>query len=344
VPDDGADGATGSTGSAAGRPRVFVSRIIPDEGLEAISAVCDMDLWDGPLPPPRDELLRRVAGRDGVLTLLTDKVDDEFLDAAGPQLRVVSNYAVGFDNVDVAACARRGIPVGNTPGVLTDTTADLAWALLMAAARRLPEGDRYVRGGEWKTWGPLLLLGPDVHGATIGIVGFGRIGQAVARRAQGFGMEILYHDVQQLPPEVTQPLGATYLPLEQLLARSDFVSLHVNLSDITRHLINAQTLSWMKPTAVLVNTSRGPVVDQRALAKALRDGVIWAAALDVTDPEPIPMDDALVGLDNCLIVPHIASASRATRGKMASMAAANLLAGVRGEPLPTQVPPPAEVV
>ena len=174
-----------------------------------------------------------------------------------------------------------------------------------------------------------------------GIVGFGRIGQAVARRAQGFGMEILYHDVQELPREVTEPLGATYLPLEELLARSDFVSLHVNLSEVTRHLINAETLSWMKPTAVLVNTSRGPVVDQRALADALRDGVIWAAALDVTDPEPIPMDDPLVGLDNCLIVPHIASASRATRGKMAAMAAANLLAGVRGEPLPTEVPAPA---
>jgi lactate dehydrogenase-like 2-hydroxyacid dehydrogenase len=325
----------------ASRPRVFVARIIPDEGLAAIRAACDMDLWEDDLPPPREELLRRVAGCDGVLTLLTDRVDDEFLDAAGKKLRVVSNYAVGFDNVDVAACTLRGIPVGNTPGVLTETTADLAWALLMAAARRLPEGDRYVRDGKWKTWGPLLLLGPDVHGATIGIVGFGRIGQAVARRAQGFGMEILYHDVQRLSAEVTEPLGATYLPLEELLAKSDFVSLHVNLSEVTRHLINAETLSWMKPTAVLVNTSRGPVVDQRALADALRDGVIWAAGLDVTDPEPIPMDDPLVGLDNCLIVPHIASASRATRDKMAAMAAANLLAGVRGEPLPTQVPPPA---
>jgi glyoxylate reductase len=325
----------------ADRPNVFVSRVIPEEGLAAIRAACEMDLWEDDLPPPREELLRRVAGCDGVLTLLTDRVDDEFLDAAGKKLRVVSNYAVGFDNIDVAACARRGIPVGNTPGVLTETTADLAWALLMAAARRLPEGDRYVRDGNWKTWGPLLLLGPDVHGASIGIVGFGRIGQAVARRAQGFGMEILYHDVQQLPPEVTEPLGATYLPLEELLPRSDFVSLHVNLSPVTRHLINAETLAWMKPTAVLVNTSRGPVVDQVALATALRDGVIWAAGLDVTDPEPIPMDDPLVGLDNCLIVPHIASASRATRGKMAAMAAANLLAGVRGEPLPTEVPPPA---
>ena len=300
-----------------------------------------MDLWDGDLPPPRDELLRRVAGVDGALTLLTDKVDDEFLDAAGPQLRVVSNYAVGFDNIDVAACARRGVRVGNTPGVLTETTADLAWALLMAAARRVPEGSRFVRDGKWKTWGPLLLLGPDVHGATLGIVGFGRIGQAVARRAQGFGMDILYHDLEPLPASITEPFGATYLPLEQLLPRSDFVTLHVNLSPVTRHMINAETLALMKPTAVLVNTSRGPVIDQAALAAALLDGVIAAAALDVTDPEPIPADDPLVGMDNCLIVPHIASASRATRGKMAEMAAANLLAGVRGEPLPTEVPPPA---
>ncbi len=323
------------------RPRVFVSRIIPEEGLEAVRSVCDMDLWDGDLPPPRDELLRRVAGCDGVLTLLTDRVDDEFLDAAGPGLRVVSNYAVGFDNIDVGACARRGIPVGNTPGVLTDTTADLAFALLMAAGRRLPEGDRYVRAGSWRTWGPLLLLGPDVHGATIGIVGFGRIGQAMARRAAGFGMRILYHDVNRLPDAVTEPLGAVYTPLEELLAQSDFVSLHVSLTPETRHLIDAGTLASMKPSAVLVNTSRGPVVDQRALADALRSGTIFAAALDVTDPEPIAMDDPLVGLDNCLIVPHIASASRATRAKMAAMAAANLVAGVRGEPLPTEVPPPA---
>jgi glyoxylate reductase len=326
---------------AGSRPRVFVSRIIPDEGLDLIRASCEMDLWDGELPPPRDELLRRVAGVDGALTLLTDKVDDAFLDAAGPQLRVVSNYAVGFDNIDVRACARRGIPVGNTPGVLTDTTADLAWTLLMAAARRVPEGDRYVRDGRWKTWGPLLLLGPDVHGATIGIVGFGRIGQAVARRAAGFGMRILYHDVNELPSDVTEPLGAVFTPLDDLLAQSDFVSLHVNLTPDTRHLINARTLGLMRPTAVLVNTSRGPVVDQAALADALEQDVIFAAALDVTDPEPIPMDDRLVGRDDCLIVPHIASASRATRGKMAQMAAANLIAGVTGRPLPTEVPPPA---
>ena len=237
--------------------------------------------------------------------------------------------------------ARSAVVSVKTPGVLTDTTADLAFALLLAAARRLPEGDRYVRDGKWKTWGPLLLLGPDVHGATIGIVGFGRIGQAVARRAMGFGMEILYHDVQRAAAAVETAYGATFLPLEELLPRADFVSLHVNLTPQTKGLINAEKLSWMKKSAVLVNTSRGPVVDSMALVDALKSGTIAAAALDVTDPEPLPADHPLVQLDNCLVVPHIASASRATRGKMAQMAAANLLAGVRGEPLPTEVPPPA---
>jgi glyoxylate reductase len=321
------------------KARVFVSRLIPADGIDPIVAACDARVWEGELPPPRADLLAAVAGCDGVLTLLTDKVDDEFLDAAGPQLKVVSNYAVGFDNVDVPACTARGVAVGNTPGVLTETTADLAWALLMAAARRLPEGDRYVRDGRWKTWGPLLLLGPDVHGATIGIVGFGRIGQAVARRAMGFGMTILYHDVHRADAAVEAAYGATFLPLEELLPQADFVSLHVNLTHDTHSLIDAEKLAWMKRTAVLVNTSRGPVVNSADLAAALRSGEIAAAALDVTDPEPIPMDSPLVGLDNCLIVPHIASASRATRGKMAEMAAANLLAGVRGKRIPTPVNP-----
>jgi lactate dehydrogenase-like 2-hydroxyacid dehydrogenase len=321
------------------RPRVFVGRRIPDDGLEPIVAGTDAVVWPDELPPPREELLRAVAGCDGVLTLLTDRVDDEFLDSAGPQLKVVSNYAVGFDNVDVPACTARGIPVGNTPGVLTETTADLAWALLMAAARRLPEGDRYVRAGRWQTWGPMLLLGPDVHGGTLGIVGFGRIGQAVARRATGFGMTILYHDVQRATADAEEAVGASFVPLPELLERSDFVSLHVNLTDDTRGLISTDALRRMKATAVLVNTSRGPVVDPRALHLALRDGEIFAAALDVTDPEPIPPDDPLLSLENCLVVPHIASASRATRGKMAEMAAANLLAGVRGERLPTPVNP-----
>jgi glyoxylate reductase len=323
----------------AARPKVFVARRIPEDGIEPVVAACDTRVWEDDLPPPRAALLEAIRGCDGVLTLLTDKVDDEFLDAAGPQLKVVSNYAVGFDNIDVPAVTRRGIPAGNTPGVLTETTADLAFALLMAAARRLPEGDRYVRDGKWKTWGPLLLLGPDVHGATIGIVGFGRIGQAMAKRARGFGMTVLYQDIHRVDPAVEAEFGATYLPLEELLPRADFVTLHTNLTPETRGLINAEKLSWMKPNAVLVNTSRGPVIDHAALAEALKSGRIFAAALDVTDPEPIPMDDPLVGLDNCLIVPHIASASRATRAKMAEMAAANLLAGVRGERLPTPVNP-----
>ena len=323
----------------AGSPKVFVARRIPEDGIEPILAACDARVWEDDLPPPRAALLEAIRGCDGVLTLLTDKVDDEFLDAAGAQLKVVSNYAVGFDNIDVPAVTRRGIPAGNTPGVLTETTADLAFALLMAAARRLPEGDRYVRAGNWKTWGPLLLLGPDVHGATIGIVGFGRIGQAMAKRARGFGMTVVYHDVHRADAAVEAEHDATFLPLEELLPRSDFVTLHVNLTDQTKGLMNAEKLGWMKPTAVLVNTSRGPVVDGAALASALKAGTIFAAGLDVTDPEPIPMDHPLVGLDNCLIVPHIASASRATRGKMAEMAAANLLAGVRGERLPTPVNP-----
>ena len=324
---------------SADRPRVFVARRLPDEGLAPIRAACQATVWEDELPPPRDELLRAVEGCDGILTLLTDRVDVELLDRAGPGLRVVSNYAVGFDNISIPDATARGIPVGNTPGVLTETTADLAFALLMAAARRLPEGDRYVRAGRWRTWGPLLLLGSDVHGATLGIVGFGRIGQAVARRAAGFGMTVLYHDVVRQSPAVERKLEATCVPLEELLARSDFVSLHTNLTPETRHLVNGERLALMKPTAVLVNTSRGPVVDQVALHEALRDGVIAAAALDVTDPEPIAPDDPLLALDNCLVVPHIASASRATRAKMAEMAAANLLAGVRGERLPNCVNP-----
>lgn len=321
------------------RAKVFVSRVIPEDGLARIREATDATIWPGELPPPRDDLLRSIEGCDGVLTLLTDRVDDEFLDRAGSQLKVVSNFAVGFDNVDVAACTKRGIPVGNTPGVLTETTADLAWALLMAAARRLPEADRYVRDGKWKTWGPMLLMGPDVHGATLGIVGFGRIGQALARRAKGFGMRILYHDLERAPKAVEAEFDATFMTLDGLLPESDFVSLHTVLSAETKGLINAERLGWMKPTAILVNTARGPVVDSMALVDALRSGTLAGAALDVTDPEPLPADHPLLRLDNCLVVPHIASASRATRGKMAAMAAANLLAGLRGDRLPTPVNP-----
>src|SRR6187397_1276179 len=243
------------------RPRVLVTRIIPEEGLVAIREAAEVDLWEEELPPPREELLRRAAGKDGLLTLLTDPVNDELLDAAGPQLKVVSNFAVGFDNIDVDACTRRGIPAGNTPGVLTETTADLAFALLMAAARRIPEGVDYVRDGHWRTWGPMLLMGVDIHGATLGIVGFGRIGREMARRGRGFGMRILYHDVQPASAEDEAELGATRVEMDELLRQSDFVTLHVNLTDETHHLVDADALAAMKSTSVLVNTSRGPVVD-----------------------------------------------------------------------------------
>ena len=321
------------------KPRVFVTRIIPDAGLDRVRAACDVHLWEDDLPPPRDELLRRAAGMDGLLTLLTDRVDDELLDAAGPQLKVVSNFAVGFDNIDVPALTRRKIPAGNTPGVLTETTADLAFALLMAAARRIPESVEYVRQDRWKTWGPMLLMGVDINNATLGIVGFGRIGREMARRGRGFGMTILYHDVHPATPEDEAELGARRVEMDELLRESDFISLHVNLTDETNHLIDADALRAMKPTAVLVNTSRGPVVDPEALAAALSDGGIFAAGLDVTEPEPLPADHPLVQLPNCVVVPHIASASRVTRDRMAEMAAANLLAGLRGERLPTPVNP-----
>ena len=321
------------------RPRVLVTRVIPDAGLELVREACEVDLWEDELPPPREELLRRVSGMDGLLSLLTDRVDDELLNAAGPQLRVVSNFAVGFDNIDVPALTRRGIPAGNTPGVLTETTADLAFALLMAAARRIPESVDYVRDGRWKTWGPMLLMGVDIHAATLGIVGFGRIGREMARRGRGFGMEVVYHDVHAAPPEEEAALGARRVEMDELLRISDFISLHVNLTDDTHHLIDADALRAMKPTAVLVNTSRGPVVDPAALEGALRDGEIFAAGLDVTEPEPLPADHPLVSLPNCIVVPHIASASRVTRDRMAEMAAANLLAGLRGEPLPTPINP-----
>jgi lactate dehydrogenase-like 2-hydroxyacid dehydrogenase len=321
------------------RPRVFVSRIIPDEGLGLVTAQTDADIWQDELPPPRDELLRRVTGVDGFLALLTDRVDDELLDRAGPQLKVVSNYAVGFDNIDVPACTRRGVAVGNTAGVLTETTADAAFALLMAAARRLPEAYDYVRQGRWKTWGPMLLLGPDIHHATLGILGFGRIGREVAKRGRGFDMNILYYDVYPAPPEEEARLDARRASLDEVLAQSDFITLHVNLTPETHHMMNRQTFAKMKRTAVLVNASRGPVVDPDALYDALRDGVIAAAALDVTEPEPIGADHKLLTLPNCLIVPHIASGSIATRGEMARIAAENLLSGLQRRPLPSWVNP-----
>ncbi|MER3545657.1 MAG: D-glycerate dehydrogenase [Chloroflexota bacterium] len=321
------------------KPVVFITRRIPDQGLLLILGQCQAEVWPEETPPPREVLLEKVRQCDGLLSLLTDKIDVTLMDNA-PRLRVVSNMAVGFDNIDVAAATERGILVGNTPEVLTDTTADFAFALLMATARRIGEAIDYVRAGKWKTWGPMLLLGQDVHGATLGLIGLGRIGSAVARRAQGFNMRVLYYDVVRRQ-DLEQQMGIIYTDLDTLLAESDFVSLHAPLTPQTRHIINADSLRKMKPTAILINTARGPLVDSQALYEALRDGVIAYAGLDVTDPEPIPMDDPLLTLPNCLIVPHIASASVATRGKMAELAARNLLAGLRGEVLPTHLNPEA---
>ncbi len=319
------------------KPKVFVTRRLLEPGLSLVQEFCDAEIWPDPLPPSREELLRRVPGLDGLLTLLTDRVDAALLEAAGPGLKVVSNCAVGVDNVDVAAATARGLPVGNTPGVLTEATADMAFALLMAAARRLPEGEREVRTGGWKTWSLDYLLGADFAGATLGIVGFGRIGRAVARRAMGFGLRILFTDPAPASPE--PGVEATPVDFDTLLRQSDFVSLHCPLTETTRGLMNAAAFARMKTTAILVNTSRGPVVDQAALYEALKSHRIFAAALDVTVPEPLPTDSPLLTLENCLIVPHIASASRRTRSEMSRMAAENLIAGLKGEMLPNCVNP-----
>ncbi|MFO7320563.1 MAG: D-glycerate dehydrogenase [Chloroflexota bacterium] len=318
------------------KPKVFITRQLPQVGLERIETVCAMNVWPEQLPPTREILLQQVRGVEGILSLLTDRIDGEVMDAAGPQLKVISNYAVGYDNIDIAAARERGIAVGNTPGVLTEATADLAFALLMAAARRLAEGAAYIRAGKWKTWEPTTLLGADITGATLGIIGLGRIGKAVAKRAAGFEMRVLAHSPSATAADAAS-VGATLVSLDELLSQSDFVSLHVPLNDKTRHLINRDTLRKMKPTAILINTARGPVVDQNALYEALTQGTIAAAALDVTDPEPLPADHPLLDLPNVLVVPHIGSATVKTRERMAIMAADNLIAGVQGRPLPHAV-------
>jgi glyoxylate reductase len=304
--------------------KVFVTRRLPGDALDRLAAAHEVEVWPDQMPPGRDELLARAPELDGLLALLTDPVDAELIDAA-PRLKAISNYAVGVDNIDLEAAAARGIPVGNTPDVLTDTTADLAVALMLGISRRLVEGDAYVRRGEWHTWETELLLGHDLHGSTVGIVGFGRIGQAVARRLEGFGCEVLH----------TSRSGG--VPLEELLERSDFVTLHSPLTAETRGLIDDEALARMKPTAYLVNTARGPIVDSHALGRALHAGRIAGAALDVTDPEPLPGDHPLLGAPNLLVLPHLGSATEATRARMADMAVDNVLAGLAREPMPHSV-------
>jgi lactate dehydrogenase-like 2-hydroxyacid dehydrogenase len=314
-------------------PRVFVTRRLPGDTLDRLAGDLDVDVWPEPFPPPDDAFRESATLAEGLLCMLTDRIDATLL-AACPRLRVVSQMAVGVDNIDVAAATARGIPVGHTPGVLTETTADLAFALLLAVARRVVEADRFVREGRWTTWDPGGLLGRDVHRSTLGIVGMGAIGRSVARRASGFAMRILY--TSRTPRDVS---GATFVPLDELLSQSDFVTLHCALTPETHHLIGERELRLMKPTAMLVNTSRGPVVDQVALARALREGWIAGAGVDVTEVEPIPLDDPLLAAPNCVVLPHIGSATVRTRARMAEMAVANLLAGLRGEPLPHCVNP-----
>ena len=307
--------------------KVLVTREIPAAGLRPLEEFDVTVLSEA--PPERADLLEAASGAEGVLSTVTEKIDGTFMDAAGEGLKVVANMAVGYDNVDVEAAKARGVIVTNTPGVLDETTADVAFMLLLAAARRLGESERVLRAGRWEWWGPKLFMGPDVWGKKLGIVGFGRIGQAVARRARGFDMEILYHN-RSRREEAEEELGASYLELDELLEAADFVSLHTPLTDETRHLIDAPELERMKPEAVLVNTSRGPVVDEAALADALAQGRIFAAGLDVYEEEP-KVHPKLLELENVVLAPHIGSGSIETRVKMAVLAAENLTAVLRGE-------------
>lgn len=316
-------------------PKILITRLIPDAGLTLLRRHnLNFALWTPDLPMTRQQFIEKSKGVEGLLCCLTETIDAELMDSIGSQLKVISSMSVGVDHIDVDAATKRKIPVGNTPGVLTDATADQAFALMLAAARRIAEAERFLRAGKWQTWIPNLLLGADVAGATLGIVGFGRIGRAVAKRAQGFDMRVLYHS-----PHAQPAYGAIQVDLETLLKESDFISLHVPLKPETKHLVNAEFLSKMKPNAILVNTARGGVVDQTALYNALKSNQIFAAALDVTDPEPLPMDSPLLELENCLIVPHLGSATKKTRDKMAILAAENLLAGLSGRELPNCVNP-----
>ncbi len=314
------------------KPKVFISRIIP--GLERITDLYDVDVWPDELPPPYPTLCERVRGVAGLISMLTDRIDANLLDAAGASLKIVSEMSVGHDNIDLEAARQRGIAVGYTPVVsLTDTTADMAFTLLLASARRLVESVHYVQDGKWVTWHPTTLLGHEVTGATLGIIGLGRIGQAMAKRASGFNMHILACGPHLTDAQAAEA-GATRVELNDLLQHSDFVSLHCRLSPETHHLINHDTLARMKPSAILINTARGGVVDQAALVEALTNGVIAGAGLDVTDPEPLPADNPLLKLPNVIVVPHVASATIGTRTEIAHIAIDNLIAGMSGQPLP----------
>lgn len=318
--------------------RAFITRRLPEEGLEPLRrAGVHIDMRDRDEACPRAELLTRARGADALIVTLSERVDEELLDAAGPSLKAVANYAVGYDNVDVEACTRRGIAVSNTPDVLSDATADLALLLMMAVARRALDGHRLVASGRWDGWAPLQLLGRDVTGATLGIVGMGRIGRALARRARAFDMRVLYHN-RSRDEDAERELGVEYRPLDGLLAESDFVSLHAPLSEATEHLIGRRELRLMKESAVLVNTARGPIVDEEALVEALRDGRIWGAGLDVYELEP-ELTPGLAELPNVLLTPHLGSATLTTREAMARLCSEGVAAALRGERVPQLLNP-----
>ncbi len=320
------------------RPKAYITRRIPQPAIDIVAVACDYAIWAGEEQPvPRDVLLREAAGADGVLAILSERIDAEFLDAA-PRCRVVANMAVGYDNVDVPELTRRGVLLTNTPGVLTETTADLAWALLMAAGRRIVEGHKLIEAGQWTSWSPMFMVGQDISGATLGIVGAGRIGSAVARRAAGFDMRILYHN-RRPSPELEARTGAQYRGLDDLLRESDFVVVLLPLNDQTRGMFGAREFALMKPTAVFVNAARGPIVKELELAAALRQGRPWAAGLDVFEVEPIGADHPLLGLPNVVAAPHVGSATIATRTRMATTAATNLVAALTGQPVPNPVNP-----
>lgn len=320
------------------KPKVLITRRIPENGIKLLEEHFDVEVWEEEGEIPREVLLEKVGDVDALVTMLSERIDGEVLDAA-PRLRIVANYAVGYDNVDVEEATKRGVYVTNTPDVLTNATADFAWTLLLATARRLVEADNFVRSGEWKrkgvAWHPLMLLGHDVYGKTIGIVGFGRIGQAVARRAKGFGMRILYN-ARGRKPEAEKELGAEFRPLDELLRESDFVVLAVPLTKETYHMINEERFKLMKPTAILVNIARGKVVDTEALVKALKEGWIAGAGLDVFEEEPYYHEE-LFKLENVVLAPHIGSATFGAREGMAELVARNLIAFKMGEIPPTLV-------
>lgn len=318
------------------KPTVLLTRNVPSAAQELLAQHCHVRHWESDAPIPRDVLLEKVAGVDGIYCLLTEQIDAELLNAAGPQLKIVSTMSVGYDHIDVDACRTRNVLIGNTPGVLTDTTADLAVALMLATARRLPEAGAAVKDGAWPPWIPEWMTGQDIFGSTVGIVGLGRIGAAFAKRLGGFDCQILYTGPRP-KPEMADPVNAAYVDMDTLLAESDFVAIHCPYNENTHHLFSTDAFRKMKPTAILINTSRGGTVDQDALYEALVSGEIAAAGLDVTTPEPLPPEHKLLTLTNCVILPHIGSASIATRTKMALMAAENAIAGMQSKEIPNPV-------